>query len=54
MKFQFQFIHYQLNYVGQRIEDILENGQNKENFTLSPGEKLLVLSNLWSIAAESN
>ena len=33
-------------------KDFLENGQNKDNFNLSPGEKLLVLSNLWSIAAE--
>jgi hypothetical protein len=47
-----EFIHSKLKHVGQRIEDFLEASKDKDNFELSPGEKLIILSNFWLINAE--
>jgi hypothetical protein len=47
-----EFIHSKLKHVGQRIEDFLEASKDKDNFELSPGEKLIILSKFWLINTE--
>jgi predicted ATP-dependent endonuclease of OLD family len=41
-----------LKPMGDKIENFLEASKDKDNFELSPGEKLIILSNFWLINAE--
>jgi hypothetical protein len=38
--------------LGDKIENFLENSKDKVNYELSPGEKLIILSNFWLINAD--
>ena len=37
---------------GDKIENFIEKSKDKKDFELSPGEKLIILSNFWKINAE--